>query len=286
MGTYAPGQEKSITDFLLGHPLDWVDPNAGVTPLAAPQTVHDYSGGGYVAAEQILQAATGESYADWVTDNVLAPLNLSRSTYDLASSGISNLATACGLVCLGYLPLNGYVQEGSLVKAGTGFIGHPKDYAKLLGYFYRNGQNNKGVQKLDPSVIEKVLTPGWHTNSSNQVCSIDDDCSSNEICWALSGKCKNPLENTVSGGDYYGLGVTLSEERLADGLPRIISHGGVNDGYAGEFKLDRQTGRGVVIMVNGDKDKDRESTRNGVTRSTNTTALGNELLRCWDQSYL
>ena len=38
--------------------------------------VYDYSGGGYVAAEHLLELVTGESFTDWVTENLLDVLSL------------------------------------------------------------------------------------------------------------------------------------------------------------------------------------------------------------------
>lgn len=277
LGTYPAGREKSQTDYLLGESaLDWVRDDVGVLPTSPPRTVMAYSGGGFVAVEVILESATGSSYADWATANILQPLGMFRSTYDMAVTGMPNLATRCG-----WSDLTDLVQcqnQGSLVKTGTGFLAHPQDYARLLEIINAGGYDENGALVLDPAVITDVLTPAHHQNSSLAACSVDTDCTNaSELCFL--GKCKQMLANNVPGEDYYGLGVTVSDERLPDGLPRYLSHGGVGDGYAADFRLDRQTGRGFVFMTNG-------ALYDGAQRSVmGVLPVDSQVRTCWNAVY-
>jgi hypothetical protein len=56
----------------------------------------------------------------------------------------------------------------------------------------------------------------------------------------------------LSNGDWSGLGVELSTTIESDGYPRTVDHGGSQPGSRTYFKIDRRTGDGIVIMINGD----------------------------------
>ena len=47
-----------------------------------PGTIWRYSGGGYTVAQQLLQDLTGEPFAKLMRDSVLAPIGMTRSTYE------------------------------------------------------------------------------------------------------------------------------------------------------------------------------------------------------------
>ena len=48
----------------------------------APGTIWRYSGGGYVVAQQVLQDVTGEPFPKVMHDTVLAPIGMTKSTYE------------------------------------------------------------------------------------------------------------------------------------------------------------------------------------------------------------
>ncbi len=49
--------------------------------LFAPGAGHSYSNSGYVLLGQIIEQASGESYASWIEKNILAPLHMASTTY-------------------------------------------------------------------------------------------------------------------------------------------------------------------------------------------------------------
>lgn len=49
--------------------------------LFAPGSRHSYSNSGYVILGQIIEQASGESYASWIERNILAPLGMASTTY-------------------------------------------------------------------------------------------------------------------------------------------------------------------------------------------------------------
>jgi hypothetical protein len=67
-----------------------------------------------------------------------------------------------------------------------------------------------------------------------------------ETC--VAGQFRNVLRD---GSDWSGLGVELSSTLESDGYPRFVDHGGAQTGARAYFKIDRRTGDGIVIMING-----------------------------------
>lgn len=47
-----------------------------------PGSINRYSGGGYTIAEQVIEDVTGQSFADYMQENVLTPMGMTRSTYE------------------------------------------------------------------------------------------------------------------------------------------------------------------------------------------------------------
>jgi hypothetical protein len=56
----------------------------------------------------------------------------------------------------------------------------------------------------------------------------------------------------LDGTLWRGLGVQLSTTVESDGYPRTVLHSGDQTGARTYFKIDRRTGDGIVIMINGD----------------------------------
>ena len=87
IGLMPMGLERTLKGILLGDLYDW----NGVNPIHQPGTVYDYSGGGYVAAEHLLELVTGETFTDWVTENLLDVIELENSTLETADDSMTNL---------------------------------------------------------------------------------------------------------------------------------------------------------------------------------------------------
>jgi CubicO group peptidase (beta-lactamase class C family) len=69
--------------------------NAPIRVDTTPGTLWRYSGGGYVILQQILQDLTGEPFATIMHDTVLAPIGMTKSTYEqpLPKSRLQEAAT-------------------------------------------------------------------------------------------------------------------------------------------------------------------------------------------------
>ncbi len=68
------------------------DPNNALRIIAEPGARALYSGGGYTLLQQIIEDVTGRGYADVMRDTVLAPLGMTRSTFDASDPLVAGAA--------------------------------------------------------------------------------------------------------------------------------------------------------------------------------------------------
>ena len=217
-----------------------------VKPIHRPGTTYDYSGGGYTVAEAWLETATGRTFKRYLDDAVLDPLGMSRSTFKTGSEDTPHLAWGCSKGICAY-------QVRTLdVKAAGGLLCHPLDYARVVALMMNDGREylpGESSRQLIPRPdVRAMLTPSTHIDSGN---------------------------NIPSGGEWYGLGVELSTDLSADGLPVRFSHGGAQQGFSNYFYAHRDEGIGIVILVNGKRDwvKKRETYGGVVMKSAVFTAF-------------
>jgi CubicO group peptidase (beta-lactamase class C family) len=255
INTAEPGQVPTMRDILLGRG-DWGGP--GVLPIHEPKRIWDYSGGGYTAAEHILELQIARSFKEFLKDTVLDPAGMTLSSFDKAQTSMDNLARGCSSDHCDY-----DVRQTN-VKAAGGLLANPAEYARLLTIFLNDGADEAGVQVIDSDTIDSVMRPASTADSSNAIChpsrygdqeTTPETLCSGSICWTEyhTETCvaQRWRETIDAWGSYYGLGVFMSEKLAGDGYPRFIWHGGNQTGFANEFRIDRETGTGIVVMVNG-----------------------------------
>ena len=173
-------------------------------------------------------------FKDYLKQNVLDPLGMTRSTFETASDDTPNLAWGCSRgVCL-------YNVRTLDVKAAGGLICHPVDYARLVALMMGKGKDylpgSTGVQRIPADDVVTMLTPSKHKDTGKPI---------------------------PSGGEWYGLGVSLRDTLGSDGLTTRFSHGGSHQGFAIEFYADRTANAGIVVMVNGDREWWRQQEKYG-----------------------
>ena len=283
IGLMPMGLERSIKGILLGDLYDW----NGVNPTHKPGVEYDYSGGGYVAAEHLLELVTGETFTDWVTENLLDVYELENSTLKTANDSMNNLARGCSRgICTGPV-------LRTAVKAAGGFISTAYDYAKILKLIMNDGFDSVSDRSrvLKKSVIKEVLTASWHKDSTMDSCSRSSDCPQVINFCVLPSICvdipfeQNCYQNqcvkytTDEGGWRYGQGVMLGGSLMNDGYHTILTHGGSQEGYKTKFYVDREKKIGVVILVAGDDWK-----KSGRKRGANV--LKNEIFSAFKRNYL
>jgi CubicO group peptidase (beta-lactamase class C family) len=247
--TDADRKGETMELILLGKLLDPV--HNGVNPKRAPGIDYEYSGGGFIVAEAMLEVETGMSFADYMMRNVLVPFGMTRSTFGTATDRMSQLAWGSN---------HGKAKEPEVarVKAAGGLLAHPVDYANLIYMLGHDGKDREGRQVIPVEDVREVLTPEDHRDSSNRACT--GACPPvmvtvvpgmppmpvQETC--INGKCKRLID---TGGSWYGQGTYLRQSLMSDGYPSEFRHGGAQEGFSAGFIFNRTRNAGIVINVNG-----------------------------------
>jgi CubicO group peptidase (beta-lactamase class C family) len=260
INSWEPGNIPTMRDILMGS--DGFDGQfaGGVEPIFAPKTVIEYSGGGYIVAEHILELESPLSFKEYLKQNVLDAAGLSLSTFDKAETSMTNLARPYS--CVGCS--SAILQTN--VKAAGGLLANAREYAEMVTALVNGGVTDSGHVVMQQSDINTILTPAAHGRSTFESCSnpgamktIEQGAvnikgvliplTSLETC--VAGQYREVL---IDPSVWRGLGVKLSMDVESDGYPRIVTHSGSQTGARTYFKIDRRTGDGIVIMINGDEE--------------------------------
>lgn len=263
IGSWPPGDVPTMVDVFMGTNEHGSYFAGGIEPIHPPRTKIEYSGGAFIVAEHILQLASPLSFKEYLKQNVLDAAGLSLSTFETAQTSMTNLARPYSCLSCG----SGILQ--TTVKAAGGLLANAREYAELVVALANGGVTHSGRRVMQQSDVNTILTPAASAESSFKPCSnpgatttIDlgtdtvnvkgleitvDLGTATETC--VAGQYRRVL---FDGSDWSGLGVELSTTIEPDGYPRTVDHGGTQTGSRAYFKIDRRTGDGIVIMINGD----------------------------------
>jgi len=260
IGAWSPGEVPTMEDILLGsNDFDGYF-EGGVEPLeehGTPGYTYSYSGGGFVVAEHILQLQSPLAFKDYLRTRVLTPAGMTLSTFEKASTSMSQLVRGCSRSSCSY-----DLQQTN-VKAAGGLLANVREYAELVSALYNGGTTGRGDAAMTLGDVHAILTPASARNASYDACTTPGAhrnvyltlvgirvLYAAETC--VAGQWRVPIDaDDGDGTSWYGLGVGLSTELLDDGYPRKVSHGGAQEGSRTYFELDRRDGDGIVIMING-----------------------------------
>jgi len=262
IGAWEPGNVPTMRDILMGSNGFYGYYEGGVEPIFAPKTRIEYSGGGFIVAEHILELESSLSFKEYLKRNVLDTAGFSLSTFDKAQTSMTNLARpySCWGCSSAILQTN--------VKAAGGLLANAREYAELVTALVNGGLTDSGHRVMVQSDIDTILTPAASSASTFETCSnpgatrtieqgtittktgiVIQILPVTETC--VAGQYRKVL---LDGTDWSGLGVELSTSVESDGYPRTVDHGGAQTGSRAYFKIDRRTGDGIVIMTNGDEE--------------------------------
>lgn len=133
-GDYTAEESLPSVEESLQYPRASADENTVIAVGIPPATQWQYSGGGYLILELLIEEVTGRSFADWMQASVFNPLNMNRSTYNYLGE-ITNTA--------GIYDNNGkkipFFQYAS--NAATGLSSSPNDLAKFVAGFLEQGSS-------------------------------------------------------------------------------------------------------------------------------------------------
>ena len=226
----------SLADVLLG------DDGEFVTYLSDAGTSYRYSGGGYTAAEIVLELSQNKTATQYMND-MLTRIGMTSSTFGSMQNNLNNLAR------LHNKDRQLYTYRECPVKSAGGLFTTVNDYANFLHLFMNQGKNRQGLQVLRSTSIDLMMTPIHHNDSSRDICSSDLDCSGNERCFAKN--CMIPIRNNW---EYLGLGLKLEAPiSSTKRLPTIIHHGGAQLSTRTYFILNLATRQGLIVFTSGER---------------------------------
>lgn len=194
-----------------------------------PGTRAAYTNIGFLAAGQVVASATGQTYEDFVTEQLLVPLGMRRTAFSWSDPKLANLGRAVAYQRLTF-PLTPIARamlppgllgtrHGQLVAlepfeldgaAYGGLIGPVEDAARLIALHANHGAVG-GTRLLDPVSVTE-------------------------------------MSSITTPGRPYDLG--LGWFRPHDAAGGKVEHLGGGMGYWNVFRLDPTTGTGAAVMSN------------------------------------
>lgn len=138
--------------------LDGKEPanSPAIRSVVEPNTRHEYSGGGTTISQLIVMDATRQPYDEFLNENVLKPLGMTRSTFSQPSIHSDKLLHATGY------DETGKEYQGKFhiypEQAAAGLWTTPSDLAKFIIEIQKayQGKSNKILQ---PDMVKLMLTP-------------------------------------------------------------------------------------------------------------------------------
>ena len=114
----------------------------------APGEMSVYCNDGFTMLEPLIKAISGKSYAQFVTDEIFAPLGMKRSSYALQAFAAGSYASA-------YDGTTKLPQEFTLAYASGGLCTTPTEMARIARMFLGGGQLD-GVRILEAATLREM----------------------------------------------------------------------------------------------------------------------------------
>jgi CubicO group peptidase (beta-lactamase class C family) len=218
---YEPGEAVPPiqTDLAVGDDAAEADGSVRIVSLPGEQV--QYSGGGYAVLQLLVEEVSGQSFADFMSDEVLTPLGMTTSSFDSTAGTQDNLATPYG-VDGSELPLYRFAA-----KSAGGLYTTAPDLARFVAASTAAGSGapmGRGV--LEPSTVETMQTSAPDASITMGPLSIG----------------------------YYGLGYSMEPVVLGGGGP-VVGHDGSNQGWKSGFLALPDDGEGIVVLTNAETGK-------------------------------
>lgn len=200
---------------------------AGIPFSTSPGTAFEYSNYGFAILGQIIAKASGRPYADYVRDNILKPLGMNSSTFEMTSVPREHIA-------LGYRrEANNWKPEPILAHGSFGAMGglwtSASDLARyvafLMSAFPPRDEPERGPIKRSSA---REMQQAWRAQSAS----------------AFRATVDAPLQLGVSAYAY-GLGVSQDCR-----FGHVVGHGGGLPGYGSLMRWLPEYGVGLIGMSN------------------------------------
>jgi CubicO group peptidase (beta-lactamase class C family) len=200
----------------------------GLSFAWAPGTRFEYSNLGYAVLGLVVAAAAGSSYRDFVTDHLLTPLGLERTTFDPAGLPAAEVAR-------GYRRVDEYWSEvpfdpyGAFAPMG-GLFSTVRDLARWVAAMtdaFPARDDNDDLLPLRRASRRELQQPHHGFSMLSEASSFEE------------------LSTPASRSYGYGLMVT-DDARYG----RVVAHSGGYPGFGSHMRWHPQSGIGVIALAN------------------------------------
>jgi len=185
--------------------------------LYPPGSKYSYSNPGFIFLGRVIEKLSGDDYEVYVEKNILRPLGMLRTYYDLTPYDLLKYRSNSWLVKDGKPVAQGLDFNTGITTSNGGLNSPTPDMAKYLAFLSGDGS----ASKLDPQVLSRTsLNEMW-----KPVLPVDS---------------RNGIDESV------GLGFFIWQK----GTQRVVGHTGSQRGFRTFIYLDPSTRLSVIGVIN------------------------------------